>query len=543
VSLLALVAAALAAQVELEVQPRQLEVGQTVDVRLTVTDGAVRGTPEVPVDDGLTIAFGGQSSQHIIVNFRATRSVTYQYDLTAMRPGTFEVGPVSLVIDGQTMTAEAVTVKVSPRSAGDKTGARATLSDPDPWLGQVVIYKFEARYDQGTRPTEWQDPTYDGFVQVPSVEPEQPRYSVSEDGVSRVVQEINVPLVAVGQGHHTITPGALRGTAPDTSARRGRNRGFEPWIGLGGDVKSVTLAAPAVEADIRPLPLEGKPPDFSGLVGSFTIRQKASESTVPLGESVAIEITLEGNGSLTSLRLPPAPRDAKFRAYDDDPEVSAVVKDGEFVSRALVERAVVPEEEGPLTIPGLSLSYFDPEKGAYGTLTTEPVEIVVTPGEQGGGAIASFADGEARQGRAVESLGDDILPPPSKAKVHDQTFDGAVAWMIGMPAIPLLGILGLAGARMARGRVTAPWVRLDRRLASLPSEGRLAALEDIFREACALLLGRPAPALDRAAVEPLGERAASLYQRLVEARYGGDTAALDAIERDVRDFVARRGAA
>src|SRR4029079_12604976 len=202
--------------------------------------------------------------------------------------------------------------------------------------------------------------------------------------------------------------------------------------------------------------------------------------------SVAIEITLEGNGSLTSLHLPTAPRDAKVRAYDDDPEMSAAVKDGEFGSGAKIERAIVPEEEGPLTIPGVSIPYFDPEKGTYGTLTTDTVQIVVTPGEQGGGAIASFANGDARQGRAVESLGDDILPPPSKAKVRDQTFDGSVAWMIGMPAVPLFGLLGLAGARMARGRVTAPWVRLDQRLASLPSEGRLAALEDVFRDACAL---------------------------------------------------------
>jgi hypothetical protein len=542
VTFLAFVSAALAAQVELDVQPRQLEVGQTVDVQLTVTDGSVRGTPEVPVDDGLTISFGGQSSQHIIVNFRSTRSVTYQYELTAMRTGTFQVGPVSLNVDGQTMTAEAITVKVAARSPGDKTGARATLSDPNPWMGEVVLYRFEAQYDQRTRLTDWQDPTFDGFVQVPSVEPEQPRYSVTEDGVQSVVQKINVPLVAVGQGKHTITPGALQGTAPDNSSRS-RNRGFEPWIGLGGDVKRVTLAAPPVEAEIRALPLEGKPPDYGGLVGSFTIHQKVGQSQVPLGESVALEITIQGNGSLTSLRLPTAPRDAKFRAYDDDPEVSAVVKDGELVAGAKIERAIVPEEEGPLTIPGVSIPYFDPAKGTYQTLTTDAVQITVTPGEQGGGAIASFANGDARHGKAVESLGDDILPPPSKAKVHDQTFDGAVAWMIGMPVVPLLGLVGLAGARMARGRVTAPWVRLDRRLASLPSEGRLAALEDVFREACALLLGRPAPGLDRTAVEPLGERATSLYQRLVEARYGGDTAELEAIERDVRDFVSRRGAA
>ncbi len=542
-TLLAFVAAALAAEIELDVQPRELEVGQTVELRLEVTDGSVRGAPEVPVQDGLGIDYAGQSTQHVIVNFRSTRSVVYRYELSATRPGSFQVGPVALVVDGQTITAEPITLKVSPRSAGDKTGAHATLSDPDPWMGEVVLYEFEARYDQRMRPSEWQDPTYDGFVQVPSVEPEQPRYSVTENGVPSIVQKIIVPLVAVGQGHHTISASALRGTAPDTSARH-RTRGFEPWIGLGGDVKNVALTAAPVDADIRPLPLEGKPPDFSGLVGSFTIQQNAKPAQVPLGESVAIEIAIQGNGSLTSFHLPSAPRDSKFRAYDDEPEVSAAVKEGEFVARALVERAVVPEAEGPLTIPGVSIPYFDPEKGTYATLTTPAIEVVVTPGEQGGGAIASFASGESDRGHAVESLGDDILPPPSRARVRDQTLEGAVPWIVGMPALPLMGLLGLFGMRMARGRATAPWTRLDQRLASLPSgDARLAALEDVFREACALRLGRPAPGLDRTAVAPLGEAATTLYQRLVEARYGGDTATTDAIENDVRDFVARRGVA
>jgi hypothetical protein len=540
---LALVASALAAQLELRVEPREIELGQTVELQLKVTDGSVRGTPEVPVQDGLTIAFAGQSTQHLIVNFRSTRSVVYEYELTGTRTGSFQVGPVSLVVDGQTVTAEPITVKVQPRSAGDKTGAHATLSDPNPWLGEVVLYEFEARYDSRTRPSEWNDPTYDGFVQVPSVEPEQPRYSVTEGGVQSVVQKIVVPLVAVGQGHHTISASSLRGTAPDDSSRH-RTRGFEPWMGLGGDVKTVALTAPALDAEIRSLPLEGKPADFSGLVGTFTIRQTAKPARVPLGESVAIEITLQGNGSLTSFHLPSAPRDATFRAYDDEPEVTAEVKDGAFVSRALVERAIVPEAEGPLTIPGVSISYFDPERGTYETLTTPQVDVVVTPGEQGGGAIASFADGGADQGHAVESLGDDILPPPSKAKVRDQTFDGALPLVVGMPAVPLLGLFGLFGLRLVRARETAPWTKLDQRLAALPSgEGRLAALEDVFREACALRLGRPAPGLDRSAVAPLGDAATALYQRLVEARYGGDVATADAIERDVREFVVRRGAA
>ena len=45
----------------------------------------------------------------------------------------------------------------------------------------------------------------------------------------------------------------------------------------------------------------------------------------------------------------------------------------------------------PAAIPGVSLPYFDPAKGTYQTLTTDAVQIMVTPGEQGGGAIASFA--------------------------------------------------------------------------------------------------------------------------------------------------------
>ena len=49
-TLLALVSAALAVEIELQVEPRELEVGQTVEVDLKVTDGNVRGPPDVPVD-------------------------------------------------------------------------------------------------------------------------------------------------------------------------------------------------------------------------------------------------------------------------------------------------------------------------------------------------------------------------------------------------------------------------------------------------------------------------------------------------------------
>ena len=208
-----------------------------------------------------------------------------------------------------------------------------------------------------------------------------------------------------------------------------------------------------------------------------------------------------------------------------------------FRSRALFRRAVVPEQEGSLTIPALAVQVFDPEMERYVTIRSKPLKIQVLPGEEGAGEVSSYADGDVDQRRQVESLGDDILPVTAKGEIGNDTLEGSLAVIGVLPAVPLLTWLGLGLVGWFQNRVRDPWSVLRASMAALPMdpEARIGALEAAFREAASLRLGIPSPSLDAQSVETLGDDAVELYADLDRARYGG--ASVSDLEERVRRFV------
>jgi hypothetical protein len=140
----------------------------------------------------------------------------------------------------------------------------------------------------------------------------------------------------------------------------------------------------------------------------------------------------------------------------------------------------------------------------------------------------------------VDSIAEDVLPPPADPSIGDHTLGAALPLALGLGGLPALAVAGLALRDRARSRAPDPRQLLMERLRRLPSDPaeRLAELEQIFREEAGLRLGLPAPGLDRAAVVPLGEAASELYQALEAARYGGGQ--LGDLENRVRAFVEGR---
>lgn len=543
-TLLLLTSAALAAQLSLDVGTRELTVGETIPVELKLVDGTTSGLPDLPAGEGLSLSFEGQSQSRVVVNFRSTRIVSYTYAVTALTEGRWSIGPVSLEVDGQTLTAPAVQLVVSPRSeaARAERDVNATLSDAEPVLGQVVVYRFRFRHKGDVIDARWTPPGFDGFVRESTAEMAQRETRVAVDGQTYTVQEIDVPLVAAGAGQRTIGPALLEAKVPAKQGARSR-RGLDPFADSPfrafTDLSAETLTASAIPVTIRPLPEQGRPADFSGLVGGFSLDVSPSATSLRLGESVTLDVVLRGDGTLTGFRLPPPAKDAGYRAYDDEPELKGEVSDGAFVATARFRRAIVPEREGRLEIPPLRVPYFDPEQGAYAVLEGPAITLDVLPGESDAGQVTSFAGAERAQ-KAVASVGEDINPVPGDATIRDRSVAGGLWPYLVPPALPALGIVALELASALSRRRADPREALLRRLGSLPTDptARLAAIDALFREAAGLRLGRPAAGLDRASVSRLGEDAAALYADLEAARYGGQ--AVSDLEARVRTFVERR---
>ena len=541
----ALITAAWAGELALQIDTRELVVGQAVPIKLAVINGKAESKPTLPVGEGLLAQYQGQSSQHMIVNFETTRIIEYNYQLAATKAGTWTVGPVELVVDGERLIAGPVEIEVGrPPVSQGSAPVVATITDASPVLGQVVVYRFQFQYDRPLVNARWSRPEFPGFVEEVHAEAAQREYQIVQDGKPLTVQTIEVPLVAAGTGVQRI--GAAGLTAQfRTQKRRRRRSGIDELFGdspfgLRGSTETQTFATDAIDVDIQPLPVDVQPPGYSGLVGRFDVRVAPSAETVKLGESVTLTIDVVGDGTLAGFTLPQTPADAGFRAYDDAPVIKTKLLDGRFRSKLTVRRAVVPETEGLLTVPPVSLVVYDPGEGQYRTVRSEPLILTVLPGEEGGGVITSFAGESGDQRRDVVSLGEDVLPVAGGQTVGDRTVAGARTALAGVVVLPALVWGLLAGLVWWRGRTPDPVALLRQRLAALPQEPgpRLAEIEAIFREAAALRLGVAAPGLDSSAVAALGDDPAKLYGDLERARYGGGQ--VDDLENRVRAFIQGR---
>src|SRR5687767_8508366 len=111
---------------------------------------------------------------------------------------------------------------------------------------------------------------------------------------------------------------------------------------------------------IWPLPMAGRPADFSGAVASgLKLERRVTPPAAHAGEGVAVELALMGEGN-TALWPPPDvrwPRSA--RAYVDRVEEQVSTTEGRLGGTKTFRYLVVPDSVGPLTLPAVSYGYYD----------------------------------------------------------------------------------------------------------------------------------------------------------------------------------------
>lgn len=525
-----LVAAALAAQAQLVLETADIHEGQTVGLNLVVRDAEARGVPRLTAPDGLTLAFEGQSQQHMINNFKASSSTTYRYALTATKAGDYTLGPWSVESSAGSLKVDAVQLKVGSResttSAVDQVVAE--IGADTAWVGQVLMLHLRFVTDKTLVSGRWSPPDPQGFTAEPSVQPLPTEARLSQDGKQLNVQELFYTLRAARPGRQVIPGGVIQAQFAVSRKRSTRNGDLPIFQDLPGftDVRTEVFSAKPKEIEVKALPEAGRPKSFTGLVGQFTMTASPSVNEVGVGQTVTVDIEVVGDGALGGVNLPPLTGDG-FAIYDDKPLVEAQIVDGRYRARALFKRAIVPDRPGDLTLPPIELSWFDPVAGAYHTEASPPITLKVT-GASTQTEIASFATSAPKP---VDALGEDILPVRANARVS-AALPGTASWAMLLPGVLLLAAQVLPKLK----RTPRAAVEARMRWEDLPQEpdARLAALDRMFREEAARRLSMAPAALHREDAAKLGPECEAIYKELDTLRYGGRGTAPEA---RIRTFV------
>lgn len=409
----------------------QTRIGLNETFTLVVEVSGNGGEPKLPDMNAFASLAGTSTSTNIqMVNGRFSQSVSYQYTFFARTAGKFTIAAVEVESNGQVSRTQPIEIEIvagstSPAQpqAGAGRGQQPAPSGAPNLEGNLYleakldrsrVYQNEpviVRYRLYTRLNISSYgistlPNYSGFWTEDFPMPQQPRTSREViSGQTYLVAEIKkTALFPQSVGRKKLEPLVIE---CEVQLPRRRSRDIfdqffdDPFFNR--TTRQPVSSRPA-EIEVLPLPEDGKPADFSGAVGSFSLTASVDRSLVKTNEAITLKVRASGTGNIKVLPAPQIDLPADFEVYD--PKVAENIgHDRDQISGSKTwEYVMVPRFPGSHEIKPITLSYFDPRAKAYKTASTASILLTV---EKGAGDFTPVVGGGVSK-EDVRLLGQDI---------------------------------------------------------------------------------------------------------------------------------------
>lgn len=258
---------------------------------------------------------------------------------------------------------------------------------PEVYAREPFVVRIRLEIDARLSPRLTASTTRLVFPWWPTIVPVTPEAPLGERQRRFVIEHANRSLafdVVAGVERdgvpYDVLAGAVRVLAPEPgrlSFAGSRFRCEVPDGGTGtfagGSGRVHETAAPATSVTVLPVPGEGRPRDWVDAIGPLVIAADAHPREVTVGEWVTVSLAIEEVAPLatnvTTAEFPGLAEVPGFRVFD--------VADRLDGRRRLVEIDLSPRTAGVAAVPSFTVRWFDPERGAFGSASTEPLPITV----------------------------------------------------------------------------------------------------------------------------------------------------------------------
>ena len=372
---------------EAKTSKTQLGVNERLRIDFTMNEDGDNFIP--PSFENFKVVGGpSQSINNSWINGVRSFSKSYTYFLSPTKRGTFTIGQSSIEIDGNTYKTSPIQITVTaaveiPKDPNDPNYIAsesihlvAEVSTTKPYLNEPVsvIYKLYVAENTGVRNwSELDSPRYNDFW---SQNIEVNRQNVKEGKYKgenyRYVVLKKTVLYPQKTGKLSIEPLTLDVSVEVPSKRR------DVFGRLMMTTTNRTVTAGKRTIDVKPLPSDGRPDDFSGAVGSFEFNVTSNKNTLKATEAFDLKLEVSGKGNLKLFKLPKPNLPSALEVYE--PEHSEKVTTNLSGMRGSISDTytVVPNAKGRYPIPTVSFSYFDLNTETYKTLKSNELVVAVT---------------------------------------------------------------------------------------------------------------------------------------------------------------------
>ena len=366
-----------------------------------------------------------QSSTQIINGqVTSTSSITFTYILMADKEGTYTIPGATVMVNGNTHTSNSVKIKVLPPDQdarqGNKSSSRnqvagskitdkelfitATASKTNVYEQEAFLLTYKVYTQVNLTNLHGDTPDLKGFHTQEVELPRQKTFSLEHYNGKNYSTTIWQQFVLFPQqsGKLEIPSITFDATVAQMVASADP---FDAFFNGGSNYVNINkkLVTPKITINVKELP-EGKPANFSGGVGEFTLSSSISTQELKTNDAVTIKLVISGAGNMKLINTPEVGFPQDFEIYD--PKVDNkfnLTRDG-LAGSKVIEYLAIPRHAGDYTIPPIEFSYFDLKSQSYKTLKTEPYSLKVAKGEGNSDqVVANFTNKED-----LKVLGKDI---------------------------------------------------------------------------------------------------------------------------------------
>ncbi|MDT0649421.1 BatD family protein [Autumnicola edwardsiae] len=409
-----------------------------------------------PSFDGFRIIGGpNQAVSRSILNGKSSYSKTYTYFLQPESRGNLTLGQAEIEIDDKIYKTSPidieVTAAVDESEAGSDTDIVASenlhlvaeVSNANPYLNEAITVVYKLYVSPSISVSNWREidnPKFSDFwsqnIDIRQLRAENGEYKGQP---YRFVVLRKTVLYPQKTGELDIEPLALSVSVDVPSERRDI---FGSRI-----YRTVqkTVAAGSRTINVKPLPQEGKPADFTGAVGNFDFTVSTTKETLDASESLRATVEIEGSGNLKLFDLPDLSVPASLEIYEPERSENVNTNLNGMQGSISENYTIVPTRKGKYPIPALSFSYFDLDSETYRTLTSEEILLNVDEGP----VAATGSPGAVANRQAVTTSGDQFryikLNADLRPLQQQEFFKSLPFWgMVLLPAvmIPLFILFG-----------------------------------------------------------------------------------------------------